>query len=158
MCYYVLLITIETGMEEARGTHASTRTKGFRLGPWQQYKKLLNRMTKEELNKYRDVEVSKIKDKGGVVSKGYYKLEYLLSGVSKIPRTVLELGGGAGGMTQFLTPHKRVKRVNVMNLITLCSKAVKQKYSFVVRKDDVIRLMAEIEPIRVENLSKRKFV
>ncbi|KAF6732307.1 hypothetical protein FQA47_005362 [Oryzias melastigma] len=34
---------------------------------------------------------------------------------------------------------------------------LKQKYSFVVKRDDVMRLMAEMDPIRVENRSKRRF-
>ncbi|XP_024117477.2 uncharacterized protein LOC112139011 [Oryzias melastigma] len=34
---------------------------------------------------------------------------------------------------------------------------LKQKYSFVVKRDDVMHLMAEMDPIRVENRSKRRF-
>lgn len=113
--YYTLLITLETGMAETRDAHSASSSTWKKNRPWVNYKKLLNAMSKTEFNNYRDIEVMRIKDKGEVISKGYYKLEYLMSSLSSVPGRVLELGGGAGGMTQFLVAHKNVKTVDVLN-------------------------------------------
>lgn len=36
--------------------------------------------------------------------------------------------------------------------------ALKQKYSFIVRRDDVMRLMRELDPSGIENCSRHRFV
>lgn len=93
LIYYALLITLETGMAETRGAHTASSSTCRKNSPWVDYKKLPNAMLKREFNNYRDIEVMRIKDKGGVISKGYYKLEYLMSSLSSVPRRVIELGG-----------------------------------------------------------------
>lgn len=110
-----LVMLILSQMRSGPKKHATHQAGPEDLSMWQRYKRLLNRMSKEEFQQYKVVDVFDLKKGENVLTKGYYKIDYVMQGAKRLPKSVLELGGGAGGMTQWFTQRREVETVDTLN-------------------------------------------
>jgi hypothetical protein len=98
----------KTGGGMRSGRHSIFGFRGSKLEAlWREWKERLNKMDQNRFRRYRMINVIKLVKGHGVLSKGYYKLQELAVQTRPHGR-VLELGGGIGGMTQYLAATPEV--------------------------------------------------
>ena len=100
--------TISTGRHSIVGG-------GNHLNSWLLYKKRINTLSDAGFQAFKRKGVFQLSKEEGVLTKGFYKIDYMLgNSVFKLGR-VLELGGVVGGFTQWL-----IRRKDCLKVDTLC--------------------------------------